>query len=171
MLTESTIAKGYGKLAQIKKELGFIPHLLQEMNANPATLMVYLHGQEALANGVLTPQEQQAVQLRVSLRNACHYCQAAHKWLGRQSGLPTEDIEIIVKGGLPKDERLAAILDATDLLMERKGWLSAEDLSVLERQGVDRIRLYEIIAFIGLKTISNYINHIAHTPIDEPLRD
>jgi len=33
-------------------------------------------------------------------------------------------------------------------------------------RGVSRFQLYEVVALVGLKTISNYINHIAHTTID-----
>jgi len=30
--------------------------------------------------------------------------------------------------------------------------------------------LYEIITLIGIKTITNYINHLAYTPVDEVFR-
>jgi hypothetical protein len=50
--------------------------------------------------------------------------------------------------------------------MAKIGWLDAADLRTLEERGITKAKLYEIIAFIGLKTISNYINHIAHTTVD-----
>lgn len=50
--------------------------------------------------------------------------------------------------------------------MEKRGWLTPEELRQAEAKGISRNRLYEIIAYIGLKTMTNYINHIAHTPID-----
>ena len=40
----------------------------------------------------------------------------------------------------------------------------------LEARGLDRAALYEIIALIGIKTITNYINHLAHTPVEEVFR-
>ncbi len=167
MLTQPIIQKTNAKLVQIWKAIGFVPNLYRELNINPATLMVYLQGQEALANGLLTSLEQHAVQLRVSSFNGCYYCQAAHRWLGRENGLSSQDLKAIAQGIGPVDERLAAIVRATNLLLEKKGWLSGEDLSTLEYEGMDRATLYEIVALIGLKTISNYVNHIAHTPVDE----
>jgi len=38
-------------------------------------------------------------------------------------------------------------------------------------RGVSRFQLYEVVAFVGLKTISNYINHIAHTTIDREVAE
>ncbi|RMH05357.1 MAG: carboxymuconolactone decarboxylase family protein [Nitrospirae bacterium] len=154
-------------LEPIRRQLGFIPNLLDELKKNPAVLRTYLQGQQALASGMLSPREQQAVQLRVSVMNQCTYCQAAHRWLGKQVGLTGEEIQTIERGEVPpKDTDLAGVIHATSLLFERKGWLNPETLQMLERQGVSREKLYEIIAYIGLKTISNYINHVAHTPID-----
>lgn len=154
-------------LANVRKKLGFVPNLFQEMSKSPATLQVYLGGQEALLTGSLTPQEQQAVQLTVSAFNGCHYCQAAHEWIGGKLGIKAEDLEAIREGGVPADSGLATVVRATRLILESKGWLDVATVRALGQEGISRARLYEIVAFIGLKTISNYINHIAHTPIDD----
>ncbi|RMH31875.1 MAG: carboxymuconolactone decarboxylase family protein [Nitrospirae bacterium] len=157
-------------LESVGRQLGFVPNVLKEMSINPTVLHVYLKGQETLVRGQLTPKEQQAVQLMVSVFNDCQYCQAAHRWLGMQVGVSPSDVQALLAGGIPTgDPALAAVARATKLLLENKGWLDPEVLSTLASEGVDRARLYEIIALIGLKTISNYINHIAHTPIDESL--
>lgn len=65
---------------------------------------------------------------------------------------------------------VANVVKGTRLVLAKKGWLSAEDLEALEADGIDRRQLYELIALIGLKTISTYINHIAHTEIDPQFR-
>ena len=52
-----------------------------------------------------------------------------------------------------------------------RGLLAPGDLTSLEAEGVDRSQLYEVVALIALKTLSNYVNHIAHTPVDEAFRD
>ena len=43
----------------------------------------------------------------------------------------------------------------------------SNDVDTLEQDGIDRPKVYEIVAWIGLKTLSNSVNHLAHTPIDE----
>lgn len=61
---------------------------------------------------------------------------------------------------------MAPIVETTRLILQKRGWLTAEELRNAEGNGISKTRLYEIIAYIGLKTITNYINHIAHTPVD-----
>ena len=83
-------------------------------------------------------------------------------------GLSYEDIQAIRSGvSLETEPQLANLVRATKLILEKRGWLDPEELTRLEQQGINRAKLYEIIALSGLKTISNYINHIAQTPIDE----
>ncbi len=70
------------------------------------------------------------------------------------------------KGALPEDRRLRSLVSATWQVLDTRGWLEVSDLANLEAEGVDRSQLYEVVALVGLKTISNYINHIAHTAVD-----
>lgn len=158
-------------LETVKKKYGFVPNLMREMAANPAVVRVYLDGQRALATGVLSPREQQTVQLAVSVYNECHYCRAAHGLGSRMAGVSPADVEAIQKGTLPDDSRLRSLVHATWLVLDMRGALGQNDLTGLESEGIDRAQLYEIVAIVGLKTISNYINHIAHTPIDAAFRE
>ena len=168
MKTPSTDSTIEAALVSVQRQLGFIPNLFQEMKATPAVLEVYLKGQEALSKCSLTPKEQQVVQLTIAAYNDCHYCKAAHGWLGKKMELSYEDVQAIRSGGsLETEPQLANLVQATKLILEKRGWLDPEELTRLEQQGIHRTKLYEIIALIGLKTISNYINHIAQTPIDE----
>ncbi|PEN14408.1 hypothetical protein CRI94_05095 [Longibacter salinarum] len=50
------------------------------------------------------------------------------------------------------------------------GLLTDAEENDFSELGIDRDVLYEIVGLIGLKTISNYINHIAGTEIDEAFR-
>ncbi len=55
--------------------------------------------------------------------------------------------------------------------METRGWVDEEQRKEWEASGISRERLYEIVAYIGLKTITNYVNHMAHTPVDEVFQE
>ena len=158
-------------LAAAKKKFGFVPNLIKEMVKSPAAAQVYMKGQEVMTEAFLTNQEQQVIQLAISTINNCHYCTKAHSALCKLAGTPQEEIEAIQSGSLPQDERLKALVSATRLIHEKKGWLSEEDLQSLDSLGIDRVQIYEIIALIGLKTLSNYINHIAHTELDPQMKD
>ena len=150
----------------VRAKFGFVPNLIRELARSPATARVYLRGQEAMASASLSAPERQVVQLAVAVYNECPYCRAAHRSGCRQAGVAQAEIELVEKGSLPEDRRLRSLVSAAWQVLDTRGWLGASDLASLEAEGVDRAQLYEVVALVGLKTISNFVNHIAHTPVD-----
>lgn len=167
---ESTHADEVHEMAE--QALGFVPNLITEMTAeNPAVGETYLSAQGILQEGgVLSPAEQQTVILAVSSYNDCHYCTKAHAVAGQQAGLDETTVQTINEGGLPEVARLRTLVRATRRLLGKRGWLSDADEAEFADLDLDRPELYEIVALIGIKTMSNYINHIAETEVDEPFR-
>ena len=152
-----------------EQALGFVPNLVTELaGENPAAADAYLTANGILEEGgVLSPAEQQAVILAISSYNDCHYCTKAHAAAGQQAGLDPEVIATINEGGLPSDDRLKNLVRATRRILGKRGWLSDADEAELADLGLERPALYEIVTLIGIKTISNYVNHIAGTEVDD----
>ncbi|WP_456428989.1 carboxymuconolactone decarboxylase family protein [Rhodocaloribacter sp.] len=158
-------------LDQVENTYGFIPNVYREIaEHSPVVAEIYLKANDLFKGASLTPQETQAVILAVSAYNDCHYCTKAHRTVGKMVGLPDDEIDALIAGGLPEDARLRALAVATRRLMGKRGWLGDDDLAEFEALGLDRGQIYEIVALIGIKTISNYVNHIAHTEIDPQFR-
>ncbi len=158
-------------LGKVKQTYGFVPNLYTEFATHSPTVAdIYLTATKLLADASLTPKEQQAVILAVSAYNDCTYCIAAHSTVGSMVGLPKEEIEAIAAGDPPGDLRLRELITAARRILGKRGWLSADDLAEFEDQGIDRGQIYEIVALIVIKTISNFVNHIAHTEIDPQFR-
>jgi AhpD family alkylhydroperoxidase len=155
-----------------REALGFVPNLVTEITKeNPAVADAYLTSQGIVEEGgVLSPAEQQAVILAVSSYNDCHYCTKAHAVAGQQAGLDAETTATINEGGLPEDDRLRSLVRATRRILGKRGWLSNADEAEFSDLGLERPELYEIISLAGIKTISNYVNHIAGTEVDEPFQ-
>jgi uncharacterized peroxidase-related enzyme len=152
-----------------EQALGFVPNLITEMTKeNPAVADAYLTSQGIVEEGgVLSPAEQQAVILAASSYNDCHYCTKAHAAAGQQAGLDAETVETINEGGLPSDDRLKSLVRATRRILGKRGWLSDADEAEFADLGLERPELYEIVGLVGIKTISNYVNHIAGTEVDD----
>jgi AhpD family alkylhydroperoxidase len=166
-MATSTLDRANEVRETAKNAFGFVPNLVDEMaDHNPAVAQVYLAANGAIEDGVLSPAEQQTVILAISAYNDCHYCTKAHAAVGKQTGLPEETINTILASGLPDDDRLAALVRATRRTLGKRGWLSDDDLAELESWGLGRDAIYEIVGFIGIKTISNFVNHIAGTEVD-----
>jgi AhpD family alkylhydroperoxidase len=152
-----------------EQALGFVPNLVTELaGENPAAADAYLTANGIIEEGgVLSPAEQQAVILAISSYNDCHYCTKAHAAAGQQAGLAPEVIATINEGGLPSDDRLKNLVRATRRILGKRGWLSDADEAELADLSLERPALYEIVTLIGIKTISNYVNHIAGTEVDD----
>ncbi len=155
-----------------EETFGFVPNLIPEMTKeNPAVGDAYLKAQTLIEeNGILSSAEQQAVLLAISTYNDCHYCTKAHAVAGQQAGLDADAAESLLAGGLPENERLKRLVQATRRILGKRGWLSDADEAEFGDLGLGRPELYEIIGLIGVKTMSNYINHIAKTDVDEPFQ-
>lgn len=161
--------KGKDILKEIESEIGCVPNLFKEMAKSPAVAELYLKGSSILRKTSLSDQEMQAIYLTVSVFNDCDYCKAIHSSSGLKAGLQKEDIEAIKKEELPDSKHLKALLLATRLILSKNGCLTDETLKKLEDRGINRAKLYEISAGIGLITIANYINHLTRHKTDETL--
>jgi AhpD family alkylhydroperoxidase len=152
--------------------IGFVPNFITEVtDENPAVADAYLTAYGIVEEGgALSPAEQQALILAISSYNDCHYCTKAHAVAGQQAGLDADTVETINEGGLPSDDRLKSLVRAARRILGKRGWLSDVDENEFQDLGLGRAELYEIVALVGVKTISHYINHIAGTEIDEPFR-
>lgn len=153
-------------IARVKATFGMVPNMLAEMADSPMTVDIYMDGMAAMPTGTLTPAEQQAVILTISAFNGCDYCLAAHGMMARQTGLDSGAVAALKDGKAPDDARLGALCAATRQILEKRGWLDGADMAHWAAQGLDRGQLFEIVGLIGVKTISNYVNHMAHTRID-----
>ena len=51
-------------------------------------------------------------------------------------------------------------------MVEKRGWVAPSDLDAFLGAGFTREQVLEVILGIGMKTLSNYTNHVAKTPLD-----
>jgi len=154
-----------------REKYPFIPNQIRVLNKHsPAAAETYIATMNAIEDGQLEPHEREAVILAISRYNDCHYCARTHAFLGSEAGLSKEAIEAIHRGGLPEEARLRALVQATRLLLDKRGWLDRDEVDELTHRSIGRTELYEINVLIGLKIFSNYVNHVARTEVDEPIQ-
>ncbi len=63
--------------------------------------------------------------------------------------------------------KLEALLTFTGIPVEKRGWASDEDIAAFLTAGYTRAQVLEVIVGIAFKTMSNFTNHVADTPIDK----
>ncbi len=63
--------------------------------------------------------------------------------------------------------KLQILKDTTLSIVRNRGRISDSELEAFYTIGYQQQQVLEIILGVAQKTISNYTNHIAHTPVDE----
>ncbi len=163
---ETAPAAARGDLIEAKKAYGFIPNLYGVMAEAPALLKAYRALDELFEQTSLAPAERHVVMLTISFENGCHYCVAAHSVIAAMEKVPNEAIEAIRNGKPIPDPKLEALRRFTAAVVETRGRPSERDTKAFLGAGYSRANLLEVILGAGLKTLSNYTNHVAETPLD-----
>jgi len=135
---------------------------------SPALLEAYLDSYGRFRNATgFSALEQEVIFLTVSEVNGCEYCVAAHSFIAdKKSGVPVEVTNAIRAGAPIADARLGALVLFTRTLVESRGRPTSADAKAFLDAGYTERNILEIILAISVKTISNYANHILHTPLD-----
>lgn len=154
-------------LESARSKYGFVPNLLGVMAHSPQLLNSYLQISEQFSQTSLSPAEQQLVLLSVSRENGCSYCMAAHSVVAQMQGVPDEVVHALRERIPLSDPRLEALRAFTTTVVQSRGWPSQESIEQFLEAGYGETQVFEVILGIGMKTLSNYVNHIAQTPLDD----
>ncbi|MFC1673413.1 carboxymuconolactone decarboxylase family protein [Pseudomonadota bacterium] len=149
------------------ERFGFVPNLVSVMAQSPAALKGYATTYQLLGETDFTPAEQQLIFLAVSRANACHYCVAAHSMAGKMMGLDDLTIAAVRDGRPVLDAKLAAIVEFSTKVVEKRGNVSPQDIETFTTAGHSQAQILEVLLGVATKTISNYMNHLAQTPLDD----
>ena len=155
-------------LEKTEKMYGFTPNLYGVLANSPAALHAYASLNETLSkHGHLSPREQQAAILAISVENGCTYCVAAHSMVAEQVGLDREAVDALREGRPLDNAKLEALTTFARQVVEKRGWVGDEALEALAVAGYKPAAALEVITLVALKTLSNYTNHIVDTPLDD----
>jgi uncharacterized peroxidase-related enzyme len=152
-----------------QKTLGFVPNMYSYFANSPALLKSYtdtynLFRKNTDFNGV----EQEVVFLTISRENACHYCMAAHSFVAdNMTNVPTDITEAIRDNKPLPDAKLNALSELAKALVVKRGNLDKADIESFTSAGYNETQILDVVVALSAKIISNYTNHIFHTPVDD----
>lgn len=154
-------------LATAEKAFGFVPNLLGVMAESPAMVKAYMTMGQLFDESSFSATERQVVILTISRFNKCDYCMAAHSVIAGMQKVPADAIEAIRNDQPIADGRLEALRTFTRAVVEQRGWLPANDIATFLAAGYTKAQVLEVIFGVSFKTLSNYVNHVAETPLDD----
>lgn len=157
-------------LEKSEKSFGMIPGLHAVMAESPQVLEAYQRLHQLVLDSDFNNDEKTVVWQTINVENACHYCVPAHTGIAKMMEV-SDDITNALRDETPlPDAKLEALRTFTLAVMHKQGNVSKEDLAALYDAGYGKRQVLDVILGLSQKTMSNYINHIAETPVDEPFK-
>lgn len=164
---ETAPKASHAALAGTKAAFGMVPNLQTFMSESPALINAYaqvwdIYHKQSSFNAI----EQQVVLLTANFENNCEYCMSGHSFLAKSMGMDGPTLEALRNNTKIPDARLEALHSFTGKVVRDRGWVSGADVDAFLGAGFTKQQVFDVIAGVALKVMSNYTNHITHTPLD-----
>ena len=151
-----------------RRAYGMVPNLHAVMAESPEHLDAYQKLHEIFQHTSLSAAERNVVWLTINVEHRCHYCVPAHTAIARSQGLDEASIAALREGRALADAHLEALRQFTLKLVRQRGEVAPEDVEQFLAAGFTRRNVLDILVGLAQKVMSNYVNHLAATPLDAP---
>jgi alkylhydroperoxidase family enzyme len=149
---------------------GMIPNLHGVMAESPVLLEGYqiLHGLAQKTS--FDKDELTVVWQSINVEHACHYCVPAHSGIAKSMGVSEGVNEALRDETALPSEKLNILRTTTLEILRSRGHLSAETKQAFFAAGYSNQQILDIILVLSQKVMSNYVNHLADTPVDDAFK-
>lgn len=158
-------------LAGARSRLGFISTLSGVMAESPQLLEAYNASFAAFMRSSLPRLEKHTVLIAASVENRCAYCVAAHSTMAVKARMSEDDLTAVRAQQPMADAAVEATRFLATALVRQRGWLDPREVDDFLAAGHTQRQVLDVVLGVAVKTMSNYTNHIAHTPLDPAWAD
>jgi AhpD family alkylhydroperoxidase len=134
---------------------------------SPQALAAYQALSDQFMSSSLSETAKLVVLLAASRQNGCSYCVAAYSALGSAQNVDDSVIGALRHGKPIDDAELEAVRRFTIQVVDHRGWVSGDDVQAFLDAGFTRRQVLDVLTGVAMKTLSNYTNHLANTPLDD----
>ena len=153
-------------LENSQKAFGRIPGLHGVLAGAPGILEAYQTLHQLFVDSSFNNEELTVVWQTINVEHACHYCVPAHTGIAKMMKVDDAITEALRNETPLENPKLEALRTMTLTMVRNRGQVTQEDLNTFYTAGYEERQVLEIILGLSQKTISNYTNHIANTPVD-----
>jgi alkylhydroperoxidase family enzyme len=157
-------------LANSLKAFGMIPNLHAVMAESPPLLEAYQTLHTLFQQTSFNAEELTVVWQTINVEHSCHYCVPAHTGIAHMMKVDSAIITALRNTTKLPTDKLQALHTTTLALVRNRGILSKEEISDFFKAGYEQHHLLEIVLGISQKIMSNYVNHLGNTPVDEAFK-
>ena len=157
------------QLAATQQAMGAVPNMARAMVHSPAALKGYLGLSGALGRGVLRAATRERLALAIAEANACAYCLSVHSYTGAHGAKLDEEDILSAREGSAADPKEDAILTFALAVNASRGDIRDADFDAARTAGLSDAEIVEVIAAVGLNSLTNFFNKAMQTDIDFPV--
>lgn len=153
------------------KDFGMIPNLHGVMAEAPNVLKAYklLHGffkESSFNNDELT-----VIWQTINVEHECTYCVPAHTGIAKMMGVDDAITDALRQRSQLPTKKLQTLHETTLAIVQGRGQPEQSVIDKFYQAGYENRQLLEIVLGISQKVMSNYINHLAKTPVDKAFEE
>lgn len=148
------------------KQMGSIPGLYAVMSESPETLKAYQQLHQLFMATSFDAEELTVVWQTINVEHECKFCVPAHTAIAHSMNVNPELTEALRNKQPMPTTKLQALHDFTLAMVRERGNVSDQQMDAFFAAGYAQKQVIEIILGLSQKVISNYVNHVAKTPVD-----
>lgn len=157
-------------LENSQKAFGRLPGLHKVMAESPQVLEGYQVLHKLFTETAFDAEEMTVVWQTINVEHECHYCVPAHTGIANRMKI-SDEISNALRDETPlPTAKLEALRTFTLQMLRERGNVTDAQMQTFFDAGYDHRAVLEIILGLAQKVMSNYINHVAETPLDEPVK-
>ena len=157
-------------LENSQKACGRLPGLHKVMAESPQVLEGYQVLHKLFTETEFDADELTVVWQTINVEHECHYCVPAHTGIAKRMKV-SDDISNALRDETPlPSAKLEALRTFTLQMLRERGNVTTEQMQTFFDAGYGHRAVLDVILGLSQKVMSNYINHVAETPLDEPVK-
>jgi len=148
------------------KQMGSIPGLYAVMSESPETLKAYQQLHQLFMATSFDAEELTVVWQTINVEHECKFCVPAHTAIAHSMNVNPELTKALRNKQPMPTTKLQALHDFTLAMVRERGNVTEQQMDAFFAAGYTQKQVIEIILGLSQKVISNYVNHVAKTPVD-----
>ncbi|NOH98321.1 carboxymuconolactone decarboxylase family protein [Vibrio sp. 99-70-13A1] len=164
---ESAPEQSKSILEGAKKQMGVVPGLYSVMAESPNTLKAYTQLHQQFNDSSFDAEELTVVWQTINVEHECTYCVPAHTGIAHSMKVDPALTEALRNQEAMPTEKLQALHDFTLSMVRNRGNVADSEMEAFFAAGYGQQQVLEVILGLSQKVISNYVNHVAKTPVDK----
>ena len=154
-------------LKNVLASSGRIVDFYAVMVESPEALSGYSALSKAFNTSSLNSEEKTVVWQTINVEHECHFCVPAHTAMAKAMKVSDEVTNALRDETPLPNSKLEALRDFTLTLVRTRGHASDAEVTRFLEAGYTHRNILEVVLGLAQKVLSNYVNHLAQTPVDE----